>query len=497
MSETTVPVLRSDVWLEPDPRRVLLRAFLPGGRNPDDGRTRVEHILDRVLGLSPDDAARALADVRDRFGERHPDLDQVLRDSAERLSAMLPDRAGLSDDRRELVGAYFLHEYAVEAAALTNPSLVAAPDQSQVPDGWLRVVLSLRAIGEGHLSSIEFLTGLVAPDGHVELEPPEAPVAGSRRPAVFDRAVFAARLREIGSLNSGGLATQVLGRLADRFTLTELEAALAELGPASASPAASQHAVHTMHWLAASNYELTFPATSQISQRVIFPAGPAESNGMEDARFVRFEEPDGEVVHYATYTAFDGFDVLPQLIETPDFVSFRIATLSGPSARNKGMAIFPRRIGGRYAALGRADNENNYLMLSDNLRLWREAQRIQVPTRPWELVQIGNCGPPIETSDGWLVITHGVGPMRTYALGAILLDLDDPSRVLGHLDEPLLVPDDRERDGYVPNVVYSCGSLVHAGRLVIAYGASDRTTAFASVDLDTLLGALQPPDAAG
>jgi predicted GH43/DUF377 family glycosyl hydrolase len=245
-----------------------------------------------------------------------------------------------------------------------------------------------------------------------------------------------------------------------------------------------------MGWLASSNYQVTFPPASELSQRVLFPAAPSESRGMEDARLVRFVEEDGSVVYYATYTAFDGFGILPQLIETTDFETFRIATLNGPVARNKGIAIFPRRIAGRYAALGRCDGESNYLMVSDHPRFWHEAEQIEVPTRPWELMKTGNAGTPIETDAGWLVVTHGVGPMRRYALGAILLDIDDPRRMIGHLRDPLLEPDESERHGYVPNVVYSCGSVLHGDRLVIAYGASDTFTSFATVQIDSLLAEL-------
>lgn len=482
-----VPVRRSAVHLSPDPRRVIVKAFHPGGRNPNDDRTRVEHILDRVLAMAPDDVARTLADVRIRFGPRHDDLDAVLAGGFRGVAAHLADPAALPEDVRALVGAYFIHEYAIEAAALTNPSIVPAPDQTDVPEGSLRVVVSLRAIGEGHLSSIEFRGGLVDSDGEVSLDPPLAPVHGEYRAPIFEGALFAAKLAEVGAVDAP--IPEILDRLGDHFSMEDLEATLAAFAAGHPTPA-SQLAVHTIHWLAASNYELAFPPATDVSQRVIFPGSPAESHGMEDARFVRFEGPDGAVTHYATYTAYDGFNVLPQLVETADFTSFRIATLNGPAARNKGMALFPRKVDGRFVALGRADNENTYVMYSDHVRFWHEAARIQVPTRPWELVQIGNCGPPIETSEGWLVVTHGVGPMRTYSLGAILLDLDDPRRVLGHLRDPLLVPDDDERDGYVPNVVYSCGSIVHAGRLILAYGASDASTRFASVPLDVLLAEL-------
>ena len=270
----------------------------------------------------------------------------------------------------------------------------------------------------------------------------------------------------------------------------DLEVALEDLGRQEGFSHAVQHVTQEMRWLASSNYEVSFPGSSELSERVLFPSGPSESRGMEDARFVRFTEPDGSVVYYATYTAYDGMSILPQLIETVDFQTFRIATLNGRAARNKGIALFPRRIDGRYAALSRSDGESNHFMVSDHVRFWHESQRIQMPRQPWEIVQIGNAGSPIETEEGWLVVTHGVGPMRRYVLGAILLDLDDPSRVIGHLEDPLLEPDETERDGYVPNVVYSCGAIVHDGDLVIAYGASDTSTRFASISLDSVLGGL-------
>lgn len=281
-----------------------------------------------------------------------------------------------------------------------------------------------------------------------------------------------------------------MGQLSDRFTMSDLEAALADLERQEGFSNAVQHVSQEMHWLASSNYEVSFPESSMLSGRVLFPSGPSESRGMEDARFVQFAEPDGSVAYYATYTAYDGLSILPQLIETTDFSTFRIATLNGSAARNKGIALFPRRIDGRYAALSRSDGESNHLMISDHIRFWHESQRIQTPRQPWEIVQIGNAGSPIETEAGWLVVTHGVGPMRRYVLGAILLDLDDPGRVIGALEDPLLEPNETERDGYVPNVVYSCGSIVHDGTLVIAYGASDTSTSFASMSLDTVLAGM-------
>lgn len=472
----------------PDPHRTVAKPYMPFDHGSHSGRSRVEALLDRILALSPGEVERTLQEVKSGFADRHSDLDGMLHRGFSAVSHVVPDPAGLSDDMRRVVGAYFMHEYSLEGAALTNPSIVPAPDQSGVPADAIRVIVSLRAVGEGHISSIEFRTGLIGPKGDIEIDPPGAPMTGMRRPALFVKALFTAKLYEMDV--GVDFVGRAMGQLPDRFTMADLDLALADLERGQGFSIAAQHATQVMHWLASSNYELSFPDSSDISQRVLFPSGPSESHGMEDARLVRFTETDGSVVYYATYTAYDGFSVLPQLIETSDFRTFRIATLNGSAARNKGIALFPRLVGGRYAALGRSDGESNHLMVSDHVRFWHESERIQIPTRPWELMQIGNAGSPIETEAGWLVLTHAVGPMRQYALGAILLDLEDPRQVIGHLREPLLQPNDSERDGYVPNVVYSCGSLVHNDQLVIAYGASDTSAGFASVSLDDLLGEL-------
>ncbi len=482
---SSVPVTRQPVELAPDPRRIIAKPFLAVDDLPAEGETRIAHLIGRILDLSHDEVTATLEEVRQNFRQRHSDIDAVFERGFLAVAHWVPDAANLPDDMRRLIGAYFMHEYSLEGAALTNPSIVAHPDQTGVPGGSLRVIVSLRSIGEGHISSIEFRAGLIGQSGDVTIEPPGVPMSGYRQSPIFDKPMFTAKLAEMGATD--GLALQTLAALENRFTVADLDQALADVAAREASPNAIHHVMQLMQWLASSNYEVAFPRESELSQRVLFPNGPTESRGMEDARLVRFVATDGSVVYYAPYTAYDGFNILPQLIETTDFTSFRIATLNGPAATNKGIAIFPRPIDGRYAALGRSDGENNYLMLSDHVRFWHEAEQIQVPNRPWELMQIGNAGPPLETEAGWLVLTHGVGPMRQYALGAILLDIDDPCLVLGHLREPFLVPDRHERDGYVPNVVYSCGSILHNNRLVIAYGASDTSSRFATVPIDTLL----------
>jgi predicted GH43/DUF377 family glycosyl hydrolase len=457
----------------------------------------MEVVLQRILAMPERDVADIVAAAREGFADRHRDLDAAIDRNVEIVATRL-DRDDLltqplSSDRRRLIGAYFTHEYSIEAAALANPSIVVGPDQSGLEPGEVRFVMSLRGIGEGHISSIEFRTGIVAGNGDVRIDPP-SPFAttGDRTPHAFDKGFFTTRLDDLSLLNE--VEARVLARLEERFTPADLEEAMTAVHDDDAQRAVSGEATKVFHWLMSSNYRTSFPSSTEVSERVLYPSSPTESHGMEDARFVRFVDDDGTVTYYATYTAFDGHQITPQLLETSDFVDFRIATLSGATAHNKGMAIFPRRIDGRFVALSRHDNVNNYVMSSDDVRVWRESTRIQEPERPWELMQLGNCGSPLETEAGWLVITHGVGPFRRYHLGAVLLDLDDPSRVIGHLKEPLLEAAADERDGYVPNVVYSCGAMIHGDRVVLPYGYADVGTRMVTVDLEELLGSLARPD---
>lgn len=481
--------------LRPDPGRVIAKPFLPGEEYYPDGSSRIQVVVERILAMSDAAVAATLDTAWERFADRHRDLDAVLDRNftivAERLHHRhIESLSGpMSGDRRRLVGAYFTHEYSIEGAALGNPSIVAGPDQSGLDAGEVRFVMSLRAIGEGHLSSIEFRSGVIGQDATITLDPPSRyAVTGDRTAHAYDKASFTTKLEELGMLNE--VEEHVLDLLPDRFTMEQLEAAIESLDEVGIQRSISGETTHVMHWLAASNYTVAFPSSPDISERVLFPSGATESHGMEDARFVRFVDDDGEVTYVATYTAFDGHQILPQLVVTDDFTEFRISTLSGRSAQNKGIALFPRRIDGEYVALGRHDNVNNFVMTSTDIRVWRDATVIQEPRRPWELVQLGNCGSPIETDAGWLVITHGVGPFRQYAIGALLLDLADPSRVIGHLADALLGPDDDEREGYVPNVVYSCGGMVHGEHLVLPYGYADVGASVATVPLDALLDRL-------
>ena len=471
----------------PDPKRVISKPFLPGGQV--DGQNRIERILERVLLLSEEAVLATLAETYERFAARHVDFTSVIEHHFSLVARRLPQPEQLSVERRRLIGAYFTHEYSLDAAALTNPSLVRAPHQEGVAPDAQRFILSLRAIGEGHISSIQFRSGIVDAKGQLALDEPSRFVrTAMHRPPTYEKAVFRSKLLELDAHTEK--VERVIEPLSERFTLEQLEARVREVNQAAGDDPGVLLATHTIHWLAASNYESTFHGDSQISERVIFPAAPVESQGMEDARFVRFQYEDGSVTYFATYTAYDGFRILPQLIETRDFMTFRVSTLNGSAAINKGIALFPRKIDGAFVALARLDNENNFLIRSNNVRFWHDQKIIQTPKQPWELMHLGNCGSPIETEAGWLVITHGVGPLRRYSLGALLLDLHDPSRVLGCLEHPLLSPDEDERDGYVPNVVYSCGSMAFGDLLLLPYGFSDVGARIATVKLPDLLSAL-------
>lgn len=475
----------------PDPRRVIAKPHLPGEEvYSADGKSRVKAVLERILAIPDGEVAGVWAEVVSSFARRHRDFTQILQRNFEMVAHHLEGGATLSDDRRLLIGAYFTHEYSIEAAALFNPSMVPAPDQGGLAPGQQRFIMSVRAVGEGHISSIGFRTGVIDARGAITFDLVSAyAITGRRTRPLYERNLFGAKLAELGA--NGEIAALVLDPLPEQFTFEELERRLALLdGTRALQPAAVCETTKIIHLLASSNYLAVYPRESPVSERVLFPAGPKESQGMEDARFVRFINDDGSVVYYATYTAFNGLEVLPQLIETADFVSFRIATLNGRHAQNKGMALFPRQIGGKYVMLARSDRENSYLMRSDNVRFWSETRLLRAPRRAWELVQVGNCGSPIETEAGWLVLTHGVGPMRQYGIGAMLLDLHDPGRVIADLPEPLMTPQADEREGYVPNVLYSCGSMVHRDHLVLPYGFSDAGIKVALVGLRELIDLL-------
>jgi predicted GH43/DUF377 family glycosyl hydrolase len=478
-------VTRTDVLIRPDSGRVLYRPFEP--TQPQ----RAMKVISRVMELPEGEVESRLAGVLSEFHGRHQRLRDFFQARFEAVRHHLLTDRPLSESRQLLIGSFFTQEYALESAALFNPSLVWHPDQSGVASGCRRFILSLRATGEGHVSSVGFRAGTIDAAGRVTVAKPTGYVTAPHVVATsrYEKSLFLKKLAELGVTD--GFVELVFNAIDDLFTLGDLESALAH--------AARQLRARRREWepfaaaiiaVARANYEIECDPASDVSERVIFPYSPAETNGIEDARFVRFVEDDGTIRYYATYTAFDGSVMLPQFVETDDFVRFRVSTLNGPEITNKGMALFPRRINGAYAMLSRQDGENMYVMESDLLHFWYVKRLVLRPTFPWEYVQIGNCGSPIETPVGWLVLTHGVGAMRKYSIGAVLLDLDDPTRVIGRLAEPLLSPNENERAGYVPNVVYSCGAVVHDGRLVIPYSMSDYATTFATVPLHELLAAL-------
>lgn len=477
------PILcRHDLSLSPESSRVIIRPFIPGDEQ------RVTRIIGRALALTEDEVDAELASVLSEFHDRHFEIENVLLHHYHKIKNHIFTERPLSRGRQLLIGAMFSGEYALESAALFNPSIVPHPDQSDLPAGSMRFIMSLRATGEGHISSIEFRSGEVAEGGCITLDPvsrfvTEPEILPNPR---YRKALFVSKLHEM--FGESDYCSSVMTPLEESFDLSELQESLArareEFHPNTAE---LTRTLERIQWLAESNYELRFSAGLSISERIIFPVSANESNGIEDARFVRFVEDDGSVMYYATYTAYNGHTILPQLIETHDFLDFRVLTLNGRAVQNKGMALFPRKVHGQYLMLSRQDDENLFLMRSNNPHRWDNPQLLMRPSGMWESVKMGNCGSPIETDAGWLVITHGVGPMRKYCIGAALLDLNDPSQVIGRLSEPLIAPEGNEREGYVPNVVYSCGSLLHAGRLILPYAMSDKATVVVSLSLDMLL----------
>ncbi len=474
-----ITVQPTGILFHPDNKRVLVRPFI------SSDPVCVAHIIERALSLKECDVENQLIRLREDFSTRHMDLETCWRRHFSMVHSHLGDQE-ISLQRQLYIGALFSGEYALESAALFNPSVVAHPDQSGLPEGSLRFILSLRATGEGHISSIEFRSGILHADASISTDPVSPLVIAPevKENPTYRKAIFLHKLREMGFENRW--SQQIMECLGEDFTHMELEKSMRQ-PPDLEIQREVARTIECVNWLARSNYEVHFLPNVELSQRIIFPVSPNESNGIEDARFVKFVDDDSTACYYATYTAYNGRAILPQLIETPDFRNFRVRTLNGEAVQNKGMALFPRRIHGQFAMISRQDDENLFLMTSDNLHFWNSPKFLLGPRLPWEFVKIGNCGSPIEIDEGWLVITHGVGPMRRYCLGAILLDRDDPSRILGCLDEPLVEPLGEKREGYVPNVVYSCGALVHQRRLILPYALSDTNSTIGIIQLDDLL----------
>ncbi|GMQ87849.1 MAG: glycoside hydrolase family 130 protein [Gammaproteobacteria bacterium] len=465
--------------------RVITRPYLPSSEQ------RIRKVIQRVLSLDENEACTLLETQLQDFSHRHRYFRESLERNFEAVAGFVPDIDQVSKQRRLLIGAYFTAEYSVEAAALFNPSIVQVPNQETDPEGACRFVMSFRATGEGHISSIEFRSGFIDSNNDIffdalsdYVETPEIhPNPG------YDRHLFRLKLQEMGASNA--VTHQLLNRLPDNFTFNDLQGKIAELqNNGQFPPQEKTDAIDMAMWLAQSNYQILFRKDHAISERVIFPVSESERKGIEDARFVRFVDDDGTVTYYATYTAYNGETILPQLIETCDFLSFKVITLNGAQVQGKGMALFPRKIKGKYVMLSRQDGENNAIMFSDNLHFWQHAKILQEPEFPYEFMQLGNAGSPIETPEGWLLVTHGVGPLRTYSLGIELLDLEDPTRIINRIDEPILAPNAHEREGYVPNVVYSCGALIHQNELIIPYASGDQRCGIATLPVPELMARL-------
>jgi predicted GH43/DUF377 family glycosyl hydrolase len=485
LKKKKVSITRERIKIFGDVSRVITRLHIP--KNVQ----RISKIIQRVLSLPKPTVEELLRHVMADFSPRHRNIKRIFQRHFEEVKEFIPTASKLSDTQKNLIGAYFTMEYSIESAALFNPSIVLHPNQSQLPDGSIRFVMSLRATGEGHISSIVFRSGILDWHNRIFFDPisdyVETPEL--QMDPLYDRALFQSKLAEIEALNE--VSHLLMSQLPNTFSYSQLKQVIEKFrSQRFFSRKVQNDILEIVYWLAHSNYEINFQTDHQISERVIFPVSENESRGIEDARFVRFIGDNGEVTYYATYTAFNGFNILPQLIETQDFVKFHIATLNGKAMQNKGMALFPRKINGKYAMLSRQDGENNYLMLTDNIHFWHEQKLIQEPLQPWEFFQIGNCGSPLETEKGWLVLTHGVGAMRQYSIGAILLDLENPSKIVGRLHEPLLTPHETEREGYVPNVVYTCGAMIHRSDLVIPYAMSDLMSGIALVKVRELLDAM-------
>lgn len=485
-----VCVTRKDVKFSSDPSRVIARFHYTNDERSAD-------IIGKVLAMSDDEANIALSQVLRGYSKRHRNISMIFEKHFNKLNHLFKDleivQGKIDQSRKVLIGSYFTMEYSIESAAFFNPSIVEAPDQSELRPDDKRVIISFRATGEGHVSSLVFRDGIIDKDNNITFEPVGKMLAEADiiKRHIYNKKSFKKKLCEMQNANHIIPSTPVIDKLNDSFTYGELKKCIEETRETIPHSATIEWYLDQIMWLASSHYEIKFSLDSAISERVIFPISETEKKGIEDARFVTFKEDNGEVTFYATYTAYDGMTILPKLLETKDFYQFKIRPIHGEIAKNKGMALFPRKINGKYAMLCRIDGVNNYIAFSDNISIWHEAKLIQEPKHPWEFIQIGNCGSPVETKDGWLVITHGVGPMREYVLGASLFELDNPEKEIGRLKTPLMMPNDKEREGYVPNAIYSCGSIIHNNDLIIPYGMADYASSYATINLAELLNELK------
>ncbi|NLB25954.1 MAG: glycosidase [Bacteroidales bacterium] len=477
-------VKRKKLKIVGDSTRVIVLPHIPSEL------PRIGNIILRVLALSERKAKRLLNETLLLFADRHKNIQLQLMKHYDRIAEYIPQGTKITRIQKLLIGSFLTMEYSIESAALFNPSIVPHPDQSLLPKGSIRFIMSLRATGEGHISSIVFRSGVIDENFIFNFDSVSEHV---ETPAMvhdpfYDNKLFQLKLKDIKAWNN--TSKTITSKLPDFFTYSDLKLSIQEVYQ-NIHAERDHWTINVINWLADSNYKVKFDDETVVSERVIFPVSSNESKGIEDARFVKFTHDNGEETYYATYTAFNGHSILSQLIETCDFKTFNIITLNGEGVKNKGMALFPRKVNGKYAMLSRQDGENNYIMFSDNLHFWHTATLIQKPEQPWEFVQIGNCGSPMETDKGWLVLTHGVGGMRQYSIGAILLDINDPTKVIAQLEEPLLSANEEEREGYVPNVIYSCGAMIFNNTLILPYAMSDIASRIAVVDVKKLFNRMK------
>ena len=481
----SINIVRKDIVFQPDSSRVIARFLF-------SSEERARQLITLILNLPEQQQKQELSNVFRKYAKRHRNILKIFERHFNRLSHIFksldidPETIGVT--QRMLIGSYFTMEYSIEAAAFFNPSIIEDPDQSRVGFNERRVIISFRATGEGHISSIVFRSAIIDNNNTITVEPPGRMLDSPEhvRNHVYDKRLFLIKLGEMQNLDNAAYPI-IEQKLTENFTYEELKRYVDETNKSIEIDQSSRVFLRETMWLASSHYEMDFSLDTDISERVIFPIADTEKRGIEDARFVKFSEDDGSSVYYATYTAYDGISILPKLLMTHDFQHFQVLPIHGEIAQNKGMALFPRKINGKYAMLCRIDGVNNYIAFSDNISMWRHAEMIQSPKYPWEFVQIGNCGSPLETEAGWLVLTHGVGPMREYVLGASLFELDNPAKEIGRLSQPLLIPNRKEREGYVPNVVYSCGAIIHHESLIIPYAMSDYASTYAVVNIKELL----------
>ncbi|MCF6181928.1 glycoside hydrolase family 130 protein [Lutibacter sp.] len=480
----SLTVKRNKFRFYPDPKRIITRFYRPSSDK------RVEMIIKNILNLSEEETYLVLDQILKNFSKRHRNISKILKKNYAEVKEIVKrlkiNYKGISKKKKLLIGAYFTQEYSIESAAFFNPSIVLDPNQFNLEEGETRVIISFRATGEGHISSIVFRSAIIDENNKIAVVDPGylVDVPETIKRYVYDKKRFKQKFEEIE--HDGAILNNILGRLNDKFIYGELMGSIVEVLKDEKLSEYDKDEINRIKWFATSHYETTYSLDTALSERVIFPVSYSETNGIEDARFVRFTNDNGKITYYATYTAYNGRAILSTLLETKDFYNFKIEPLNGKYAINKGMALFPRKINGKYAMISRYDGYANYIMFSDNLNVWQNAKKIQEPTFPWEFTKVGNSGSPLETEKGWLLITHGVGPMRRYSLGAILLNLEDPSKVIARLKEPLLMPNEEERDGYVPNIVYSCGSIILNDELIIPYAMSDYASTFATISLDEL-----------